>query len=84
MTKWKNQVRRAIKIAGSQARLAKKAGLSQQAISKMLSNGAKKISPESAIALETATDGKVSRHDFRPDIFGVPMQVACQKHVGAK
>lgn len=48
-------LKRAIKLAGSQKKLAKKTGLSQQFISKVI-RGERALSSESAIALASATE----------------------------
>ncbi len=62
-------INRAIEILGSQTALAKKAGVSQAAISKIAS-GKTSISPVTALLVEAATSGDVSRHDLCPHIFG--------------
>lgn len=74
MAKLKTLINRAVTHCGSQAKLATKAGCSQQQIAYLLK--AKNISAEMAMALDTATDGVVSRHDLRPDIFGEKPGVA--------
>ena len=61
-------IKRAIDLHGSQARLAKAMGCSQQQIAYLLR--AKTISAKMAKALDEATAGEVSRHALRPDIFG--------------
>lgn len=61
-------IERAIRLKGSQVKLAAEMGCSQQQISYLLN--AKKISAEMAKSLDEATDGAVSRHILRPDIFG--------------
>jgi DNA-binding transcriptional regulator YdaS (Cro superfamily) len=69
---------KAIEIAGTQTELANKAGITQAAISRWL-NGVSDISPASAIKIEKATDGQVTRADLRPDLFGdidIPPSVA--------
>lgn len=52
----------------TQADMAAALGCTQQGVSYLLR--AKTVSPEMAIAIDRATDGKVSRHVLRPDIFG--------------
>lgn len=69
MTQFRPHIERAIAIHGSQVKLAKEAGCSQQFISWLLKD-AEQISVEMALAFERATGGQVSRHDLRPDIFG--------------
>ena len=44
-------------------------GRTEGAVSHWLT-GRYKVSPESAIAIEQATKGAVTRHDLRPDVFG--------------
>lgn len=62
-------IQKAIEITGSQVALAERAGCSQAAIWKLLHGRSKKVSAELAVAIERATDGKVTRHDLRPDLF---------------
>ena len=66
---FQKHIRRAIEDAGSQKALAKKAGLSQQMISFLVTR-ATTVSAEVAVKIERATDGKVSRRELRPDLFG--------------
>lgn len=65
-------VHTAINILGGQAALAESVGVSQAAISKW-ATGKALISAENAKAIELATNGAVSRHDLRPDIFDPPL-----------
>jgi len=46
-------------------------GCSQQYISWLLKN-ADQISGDMAVAVERATEGRVSRADLRPDLFSTP------------
>jgi len=69
MMKIRKQIEKAITLTGSQQKLAEKVGCSQQFIS-LLAREAVKVSAEMALALDKATDGKVSKHKLRPDIFG--------------
>jgi DNA-binding transcriptional regulator YdaS (Cro superfamily) len=69
MTTFRDHIRQAIELAGSQRALAEKIGLSQQGISYLL-NEAPQVSAEIAIAIERATDGQIRREKLRPDIFG--------------
>ncbi len=57
----------AIDAVGSQSRLALAIGVSQQMISKLLNNPNFPVSPKTAVAIEQATNGKVTRKDLRPD-----------------
>jgi DNA-binding transcriptional regulator YdaS (Cro superfamily) len=61
----------AIERLGSQAKLASKAGCSQQLISQLL-KGEIGVTAEMAMKIDKATGGAVSKHDLRPDIFGAP------------
>jgi DNA-binding transcriptional regulator YdaS (Cro superfamily) len=69
MPDFRRHVERAIQLVGSQAKLAEKAGCSQQQISYLM-NEAGTITAEMALAIERATEGKVTRNQTRPDIFG--------------
>ena len=69
MVDLKAHIEAAIEYHGSQAKLARAAGCSQQYIS-LLIQGKTGLSAEKAIDFERATDGKISRNVLRPDIFG--------------
>lgn len=69
MRNHQHHLHRAVELVGSQQKLAEKIGLSQQGISYLM-HAADKVSAEIAIEVDKATDGAVSRHDLRPDIFG--------------
>lgn len=69
MATFKEHVKRAVDLKGSQAKLADAAGCSQQQIAYLL-NYASGISAEMAIAIDKATEGEVSRVELRPDLFG--------------
>lgn len=60
-------IEEAIKIAGSEVKLGKAAGYSQNAIWHAKRRG--HVTAEMAIAIDVATNGAVSRHRLRPDIF---------------
>lgn len=67
MSKKPHPIVRAIALAGSEAKLGRAAGVSQNAIWQ-----AKKrahVSAELAVAIEKATSGQVSRRELRPDLF---------------
>lgn len=61
---------KAIKIVGSQARLAEHCGprVKQQHISNWLHRD-KKVPAEYVLSIEQATGGQVSRYELRPDIY---------------
>jgi len=62
-------IEKAIRIYGSQSALAAAIGFSQVAVSNWLRNK-KRIRAEAAVAIQQATNGKVSCRELRPDIFG--------------
>ncbi len=66
-----NLIRKAIAVFGGQKELAAAAGITQQAISGLL-RGRNRAEPQTAIAIDKATGGAVSREDLRPDIFETP------------
>lgn len=63
-------IEQAVKLKGSQAKLAAAVGCSQQQIAYLLR--AKSISVVMAKRVDEATGGAVSKHDLRPDFFGAP------------
>jgi DNA-binding transcriptional regulator YdaS (Cro superfamily) len=69
MTKLNRHIQKAVKICGSQSKLAKACGVSQTAVWNWLHGS--RISPENAIAVEMATVGQVPRDVLRGDVFGV-------------
>lgn len=73
MKPFADHIHRAIGLHGSQAKLAKEMGCSQQYISWLLKD-ADQISGEMALAVERATNGAVTRVDLRPDLFAPETQ----------
>jgi DNA-binding transcriptional regulator YdaS (Cro superfamily) len=69
MTDIRKLLEDAVRDAGSQAKFGQAIGLSQQGVS-FLMKSAKKISPLTAIKIEKATKGKLTRQQLRPDVFG--------------
>ena len=71
MSDFRKLVRKAVDQLGSQHKLAKASGLSQSYISWLLvtAESSKSVSAESAIAIERATAGAVTREQLRPDLF---------------
>lgn len=69
MSNFRPHVQKAVDMIGSQAALGEAIGESQQYVWHIL-NSAKSIKAEVAVRIELATNGKVSRSDLRPDIFG--------------
>ena len=62
---------RAVSLAGSQTALAKGIGVSQQRVWSWL-NRSKKTGEGKSIPIEKFTDGKVTRHQLRPDHYPDP------------
>lgn len=52
----------------SQAELARKLGVSPGMVWQWL-NDHRRIAAEQVLPIERATDGKVTRHDLRPDLY---------------
>jgi DNA-binding transcriptional regulator YdaS (Cro superfamily) len=66
---------KAVEIAGSQAELARRLGKKQAHIWNWLHRD-KQVPAECVLAIESATDGAVTRYDLRPDVFGDDPQPA--------
>lgn len=66
----KNPIDRAIESAGSLAALAERTGLAYQSIQQFRKTG--RVPAEHVLKFEAATEGKVSRYEFRPDIYPRP------------
>ncbi len=60
-------VRAAIKPFGTQTALAAVLGIERSAVSQW-----KRVPVERVLVIEEKSEGKVTRHDMRPDIFGPP------------
>lgn len=65
----KNAAERAAAAVGSQSALARKLGCSPQAVQRMCATG--RVPAERVLQIETATNGKVTRHELRPDLYPV-------------
>jgi len=61
---------KAIKVAGSQAELARRIGKKQAHVWNWL-NRDSQVPAEAVLSIEAATNGKVTRHDLRPDLYPV-------------
>src|SRR6185436_1811221 len=61
-------IRRAVAIVGSQGKLGKKLGITQQGVYYLLYK-AERVTGEMAIAIEDATNRKITRKMLRPDLF---------------
>jgi len=60
-----NAIERAIQAVGGQKNLAKMMGVSKQAVTKWR----KKVPAERVLKIESATNGAVTRHELRPDLY---------------
>ena len=63
-----NLIQQSIEIIGSQSALARACDVSQVAVHKWMLGGG--VSPSSALAIERATDGKITAAQLLPNIFG--------------
>jgi len=68
MAKQKRLLKKAIRLVGSQARLAEAAGCSQMMVWKLV-HGHACVSVEMARKIHAATDGGVTEAELRPDFF---------------
>lgn len=59
-------LQRAIKIVGDQTALAKSLGVSPQAVCQW-----DQVPPRRVLKIEELCQGKITRHDLRPDIYGI-------------
>lgn len=59
---------RVIEIVGTQEELAARLGIKSPSISGWRNRN--KVPSERCIAIEQATNGRVTRYDLRPDVFG--------------
>jgi transcriptional regulator with XRE-family HTH domain len=57
----------------TQAEFAKRLGVTQGLVTHWV-NGRTRITAERAVQIEQVTDGQVTRHELRPDIFGAHAQ----------
>jgi DNA-binding transcriptional regulator YdaS (Cro superfamily) len=64
-------LQRALKILGSQSAIARAIGIRQQTVSEVFLDG-RQAPAKWCIPLERATDGKVTRHELRPDLYPEP------------
>ena len=60
-------IERAVEIIGSQSAVARIFGIKPQAVQLWCSTG--KVPAERVLEIERATNGDVSRHELRPDIY---------------
>jgi len=64
----KEAVKKAVDIVGGQPILAAICGVRQQAVSRWVTSG---CPAERVLQIEKAVDGKVTRHELRPDLYPV-------------
>ena len=64
-------IARYAKRNGGFPKIAAHLGLNAEFL-RQISKGRRKPSPETAIAIEHATSGQVTREELRPDIFAAP------------
>ena len=62
-------IQKAVDVVGGQSRLADLLGVSPSFVSQWVA-GARPVPATRCGAIESATGGKVSRADLRPDVFG--------------
>lgn len=76
-------IRKAVRLAGSQSALARKLGLSPQAVQKWCSTG--EVPDRKVLGVEAAVSGAVSRHELRPDLYPEPVsRRAISKRISAR
>ncbi len=61
-------LRRAKDALGSENALAQVVGVKQPSVNYILNSG-KRVPAEWCLPVETATEGKITRHDLRPDLY---------------
>ena len=64
-------LQRAVEICGTQAELASRIGVTQSHVSHLIFRYQGQVGPRFAIAVEKAVNGKVTRHELRPDFYPV-------------
>jgi DNA-binding transcriptional regulator YdaS (Cro superfamily) len=67
-------IEKAIRLAGSEAKLAAAVHVSQPAINKAKKVG--RVTAEMAVAIERATGGEISRGELRPDLWPANLEAA--------
>lgn len=67
-TKTRTPLEKAVEFAGSQAELARRIGKAQAHVWNWLHRD-KDVPAESVLAIEAATEGQVTRHELRPDLY---------------
>lgn len=64
-------ISRYAKANGGFPKLARALGRNAEFL-RQIAKGRRRPSPETAIQIEAATNGAVTREELRPDVFGVP------------
>ena len=64
----------AIRIVGTQQELARKLGIRAPSVAEWRCRG--RVPAERCAEIERATNGEVTRHDLRPDLFDPPASPA--------
>lgn len=65
----KSALARAADLVGGQKPLADRIGTTQSQVWYWLNRAARGVPGEFVIPIEVATDGKVTRHELRPDLY---------------
>lgn len=63
-----NAIERVCELMGGQTALAKYLDVTPQAISDWVRKG--RVPPARVLSIEKAVNGRVTRHELRPDVFG--------------
>lgn len=67
----KRAIDRAVKLMGGQSALGRACGTNQAVVWYWL-NRARRVPAEYVLRIEAATDGQITRHDLRPDLYPRP------------
>ena len=78
-----NALKRAISLIGSQTKAAEIVGVKQPTMSWTVNSG-ERVPAEWCIPLETATQGQVTRHELRPDLYPVEETRSSNTHQAAE
>jgi len=65
----------AVSLIGTQKKVADLVGVPPACVSQWC-NGIRKVPPRHCRVIECATNGRITRYDLRPDIFGEPEEKA--------
>ena len=72
-------IARAVKMFGSEKKLAAAAGVAQQVLNRAVKRG--RVSPELAKAIQRATGGAVTANELRPDLWRRPEDVPVESQL---